>query len=111
LKVEFDVQRVAAVPLRRQSRAASGRVLVALGRWIQLHTESRQPLTAAHVGQPRIALEIPEFEQVLRVEASAELLGQVGGVFGAGVEGEQASVCDASMTLAPYLDSSPSTCS
>ncbi len=74
-------------------------------------------------------------EQVLRVQPAAELLGQVGGVLSAGVEGKQAvqvgedrraqvpgalgvgqpvqpdSVWVARTMLAPYLASSPSTCS
>ena len=37
----------------------------------------RQPLAGPRVGQPRVALEIAQLEQVLGVQSAAELLGQV----------------------------------
>src|SRR5579872_2020040 len=65
-------------------------MIIALGWWIQLDTEGRQALAGPDVSHPCVAVVVAKFEQILRIEATAELVCQVSGVFGAGVEGEQA---------------------
>jgi hypothetical protein len=65
-------------------------MLIAL-RWrIQLHAERRQPLTGACIGQACVALVVPQLQQVLRIEPTAEFLGKLSGVLGGDVESEQA---------------------
>ena len=89
LQVEVHVQRVSPIAFGRVVSQSSRDGGVAGRRGVQTHAERWQSLTRSHVGEACVALLMPELQQVLLVQPATQLLGEILGVFSAGVECEQ----------------------
>src|SRR5690349_1528903 len=87
LAVELNVLGITPVHLGRGLGELGCKPAVGGGRRIERDRKGGQPLAGAHVAQARIALEVTQLQQVLVVEAAAELGSKEARILGARVEG------------------------
>lgn len=89
MQVQFHVHHIAAVALRGHRRRSICERWICC-RWrLQPHGERRQSFAVSNVRNADITLVVPELQDVLLVQPTAEFFGEVLGVFRAGMEGKQ----------------------